>query len=81
MKRVSKKKAEKADLSVAVREVDLQVAEAVCAAGGNQQHSASAEVELRGSIRTPQEVLGPQLLHPLQPPTGQLNQRTLGEVR
>ena len=72
---------EKADLSVAVCEVDLQVAEALCTAGGNQQHSACAEVELWGGICAPQEVLGLQLLHPLQPPAGQLNQRTLGEVR
>lgn len=61
--------------------MDLQVAEALCAAGRDEQHGAGAEVELRGGIGTPQEVLGPQLLHPLQPPAGQLDQRTLGEVR
>lgn len=71
----------KADLSVAVCEVDLQVAKAVATAEGDQQHSAGAEVELWGGICTPQEVLGPQLLHPLQLPAGQLDQRTLGEVR
>lgn len=61
--------------------MDLQVAEALRAAGGNQQHGAGAEVELWRGVCTPQEVLGPQLLHPLQPPAGQLDQRTLGEVR
>lgn len=74
-------KKHRAHLSVAVCEVNLQVAEALCTAGGYQQHGTGAEVELWGGIRAPQEVLGPQLLHLLQLPTGQLNQRTLGEVR
>lgn len=78
VKHISK---EDADLSVEVCQVDLQVAEALGTAGGNQQHSAGAEVELWGGICAPQEVLSPQLLHTLQPPTGQFNQRTLGEVR
>lgn len=72
---------ENTDLSVEVCEVDLQVAEALCTAGGNLKNGAGAEVELRRGVCAPQEVLGPQLLHPLQPPTGQLDQRTLGEVR
>ena len=78
LKHISK---EKADLSVAVCEVNLQVTEALCTAGGNKQYCAGAEVELWRGICTPQEVLSPQLLHTLQPPVGQLNQRTLGEVR
>lgn len=57
------------------------MAEALSTAGGNQQHGAGAEVELWGGICAPQEVLGPQLLYPLQSAAGQLDQRTLGEVR
>jgi len=72
---------EKADLSVAVCEMDLQMAEALRTAGGNQQHSAGAEVELWRCSRTSQEVLRLQLFHSLQPPAGQLNQGPLGEVR
>lgn len=57
------------------------MAEALSAAGGNQEHGAGAEVKLRRSVGAPQEVLCPQLLHPFQPAAGQLYQGPLGEVR
>lgn len=52
-----------ADLSVEVCQMDLQMAESVGTAGGNQQHSAGAEVELWRGVRASQEVVCPKLLH------------------